>query len=70
MARGKVKWFDQKKGYGFISTDDGTDVFVHHTGIEGSGSKTLTEGQQVEFETEQSEKGPRAVQVRGLDQPE
>jgi CspA family cold shock protein len=66
MVRGKVKWFDQKKGYGFISADDGKDIFVHHSGIEGAGLKTLAEGQPVEFETEQSDKGSRAVQVRSL----
>jgi CspA family cold shock protein len=69
MARGKVKWFDQKKGYGFISAEDGKDVFVHHSGIEGAGFKTLDEGQEVEFETEQSDKGPRAVQVRAVGEP-
>jgi cold shock protein len=63
MARGKVKWFDEKKGFGFISADGAGDVFVHHTGILGAGFKTLTEGQDVEFEVEQGQKGPRAVGV-------
>ena len=64
MARGKVKWFDQKKGYGFIVADRAGEVFVHHTGILGEGFKTLAEGQEVEFEIEQGEKGPRAVGVQ------
>lgn len=64
MAQGKVKWFDQKKGFGFIAETGGKDVFVHYSGITGAGFKTLTEGQDVEFEIEQSDKGPRAVNVR------
>lgn len=63
MARGKVKWFSDKKGYGFISKDDGADVFVHHTAIQGSGFKTLAEGQDVEFEVVQGEKGLQARNV-------
>jgi CspA family cold shock protein len=66
MPTGKVKWFNEAKGYGFIQMDDGTDVFVHYSGIAGEGFKTLQEGQEVQFETEQGEKGPRAVQVIGL----
>ncbi|MGD8238399.1 MAG: cold-shock protein [Armatimonadota bacterium] len=66
MPTGKVKWFNEAKGYGFIQMDDGTDVFVHYSGIAGEGFKTLQEGQEVEFETEQGEKGPRAVNVVGL----
>ena len=63
-ATGKVKWFDEKKGFGFIERSDGTDVFVHFRAITGSGFKTLTEGQEVEFEVEQGQKGPQAVNVK------
>ena len=62
MAKGKVKWFSNQKGYGFISTDSG-DVFVHHTAIQGEGYKTLEEGQEVEFEIEKGPKGDQAVKV-------
>lgn len=61
---GKVKWFDVKKGYGFIVADDGKDVFVHHSSIEGRGFKTLEEGEPVSFEVEQSDRGPKAKAVR------
>jgi len=64
MAKGRVKWFNDKKGYGFIETDDGKDVFVHHTSIEGVGFKSLSEGQSVSFEVEQGAKGPQAVKVK------
>lgn len=63
-ATGKVKWFDEKKGFGFIERSDGSDVFVHFRAITGQGFKTLTEGQEVEFEVEQGQKGPQAVNVR------
>lgn len=64
MIRGKVKWFSDKKGYGFITRDDGDqDVFVHHSAIEGVGFKTLAEDEAVEFDVEQGPKGPRAVNV-------
>ncbi len=63
MARGKVKWFNDKKGYGFITTDSGADVFVHHSAILGDGFKTLAEGQEVEFEIEKGPKGEQAVKV-------
>ena len=67
MAQGIVKWFNDTKGYGFISLDDGSkDVFVHHTGIEGEGFKSLTEGQRVEFEVVQGAKGPAAEKVRPI----
>ncbi|MBP3565616.1 MAG: cold-shock protein [Alistipes sp.] len=64
---GKVKWFDSKKGYGFILTDDGGEIFVHYTGIVAEGFKALTEGQNVEFEIAENERGGRqAVEVKVL----
>ncbi|MDP1852926.1 MAG: cold-shock protein [Candidatus Omnitrophota bacterium] len=63
MAKGKVKWFSNQKGYGFITTESGTDVFVHHSTIQGEGYKTLEEGQEVEFEIEKGQKGDQAVKV-------
>ncbi len=63
MAKGKVKWFNDQKGYGFIQQENGPDVFVHHTAIVGDGFKTLAEGQAVEFEITTGEKGPRAANV-------
>ncbi|MBQ3535772.1 MAG: cold-shock protein [Alistipes sp.] len=60
---GKVKWFDSKKGYGFILTDEGREVFVHYTGIVAEGFKALTEGQNVEFEIGSNDKGVQAVNV-------
>ena len=63
MASGKVKWFNDSKGFGFIEVDDGTDVFVHHSDIMGDGYKSLTEGESVTFEIVQGEKGPRASNV-------
>ena len=64
MASGKVKWFDNKKGFGFIAQDSGQDVFVHHTSIKGSGFKTLNEGEEVNFEVISSDKGPKAQNVQ------
>ncbi len=65
MARGKVKGFNDAKGYGFITPDDGSkDVFVHHSAIQAQGFRTLSEGDAVEFEIEQGQKGPAAANVR------
>jgi len=66
MAKGTVKWFSNQKGYGFITTEDGKDVFVHHTSILGEGYKTLKEGQSVEFEVGQGPKGEHATNVKPL----
>ncbi|MGC9194322.1 MAG: cold-shock protein [Syntrophobacteraceae bacterium] len=66
MAQGTVKWFNDQKGYGFISIEGGKDVFVHHSGIEGQGFKSLAEGDVVSFEIEQGAKGPSAVRVNKL----
>ncbi|MCI0528956.1 MAG: cold-shock protein [Nitrospira sp.] len=63
MARGRVKWFNASKGYGFISREDGSDVFVHFSAIQGDGFKTLDEGQEVEFEIIDGKKGPQASNV-------
>ncbi len=65
MPKGEVKWFNDSKGYGFITPSDGSaDLFVHHSDIQMEGFKTLSEGQQVEFEVTQGQKGPRAANVR------
>lgn len=64
MAVGKVKWFNNSKGYGFIEQEGGNDVFVHFSAILGTGYKSLEEGQQVEFEITQGPKGPQAANVR------
>jgi CspA family cold shock protein len=70
MARGTVKWFSDTKGYGFIAPEDGSkDVFVHFSGIQGTGRRTLTDGEAVEFEVTQGKKGPAAenvIRLQGL----
>jgi CspA family cold shock protein len=63
---GNVKWFNNRKGYGFIEKDEGGDVFVHYTGVEGDGFRTLRQGQRVEFEVEDTDKGPQATAVRAI----
>ncbi len=64
MAEGVVKWFNDAKGFGFITEDGGADVFVHHSSIQGSGFKSLSEGDKVEFEIVKGQKGPAAGNVR------
>jgi CspA family cold shock protein len=63
MAQGKVKWFNDSKGFGFITRDDGTDIFVHHSAIQGSGFKSLAEGDLVSFDSENGPKGLKAINV-------
>ena len=64
MATGTVKWFSSQKGYGFISQENGPDVFAHHDGIQGEGDKSLEDNQRVEFDITEGPKGPQAVNVR------
>ena len=66
MAEGQVKWFDPRKGYGFITADGGKELFVHHSAIEGQGFKSLEEGDRVSFDEERGTKGPQAVRVKKL----
>jgi cold shock protein len=66
MSEGKVKWFNEKKGFGFIERDEGGDVFVHFSAIEDTGFRTLQEGQRVSFEVERGPKGPSAKNVKAL----
>ncbi|MGA3114616.1 MAG: cold-shock protein [Syntrophobacteraceae bacterium] len=66
MAEGKVKWFNESKGFGFIEREGGSDLFVHFSAIEGSGFKSLTEGDLVSFVEEQGTKGPQATKVKKL----
>jgi CspA family cold shock protein len=67
MARGKVKWFNDQKGFGFIEQEGGGDVFVHYSSIKGEGFKTLAEGDAVEFEVTQGPKGPKAENVQRIE---
>ena len=66
MANGIVKWFNERKGYGFIEQEEGPDVFVHHTGINAAGFKSLGEGDKVTFDIEEGDKGPSAVNVTAV----
>jgi cold shock protein len=66
VPEGKVKWFNEKKGFGFIEQDGGQDLFVHYSAITGEGFKTLTEGQAVSFEVEETSKGPKAKNVQAI----
>ncbi len=66
MSQGTVKWFNETKGYGFITCEDGTDVFVHYSSIQDNGFRTLSEGQTVNFDIEQGDKGPKAINVEKL----
>jgi CspA family cold shock protein len=63
LVRGKVKWFDARKGYGFLQTPEGKDVFVHFSAIQSNGFRTLSEGEEVEFEVVEGKKGPQASKV-------
>ena len=63
MEKGTVKWFSTSKGYGFITRESGGDIFVHYTGIEGEGFRSLKEGEPVEFDIEETDKGPQAIKV-------
>ena len=67
MATGVVKWFSDEKGFGFITPDEGSkDLFVHHTSIQADGYRSLAEGARVEYESEQGDKGPKAINVRPI----
>jgi CspA family cold shock protein len=67
MVKGAVKWFNEKKGFGFLAQEGGDDVFVHYSSIEGAGFKSLTEGQSVEYEVQEGPRGSQAVNVRLAD---
>ena len=66
MEKGTVKWFNDSKGFGFIEKESGGDIFVHHTGIISEGYRTLTDGAKVEFDIENTDKGPRAISVKEI----
>ncbi|AGM99808.1 cold-shock protein [Streptococcus iniae] len=66
MAQGTVKWFNAEKGFGFISTESGQDVFAHFSAIQSNGFKSLDEGQKVEFDVEEGQRGPQAVNITKL----
>jgi len=66
LAKGTVKWFNDRKGYGFINTEDGRDIFVHFSSIDATGFKSLSEGDQVSFDVEESDRGPEAKTVKKL----
>ena len=66
MAEGKVKWFNEKKGFGFIENDEGGDVFVHYSAIQGVGFRTLYQGQRIRFEVQEGQKGPAASNVQPM----
>ena len=63
MAKGTVKWFNESKGFGFVTSEDGSDVFVHYSSIQGNGFKTIAEGDNVSFDVEEGQKGPKAVNL-------
>ena len=63
MAKGTVKWFSESKGFGFVTSEDGSDVFVHYSSIQGNGFKTIAEGDNVSFDVEEGQKGPKAVNL-------
>ena len=69
MATGKVKWFNDQKGFGFIAAENGKDIFVHHSVIEGQGFKTLQDGESVEYDAEDGPKGAKATRVKRTAQP-
>ncbi len=63
MAKGTVKWFNESKGFGFITSENGNDIFVHYSSVQGKGFRSLTEGEKVTFDVEEGQKGPKAINV-------